>query len=169
VVSTRLRPWIEVTVLPTACRVDGEQVAFDFDIELFNSGAAPARDVLVEASLFNAGPNQEQDIGAFMARPVGQGERIQAIAPLQRVNFQTSIAAARSGVQVFELGGRQVFVPVIALNGLYRWSGGEGQTSASYLLGIDKGTEKLAPLRADLGPRAFGGLGVRPLPTALRQ
>jgi len=154
--------------VPTACQIDGEQIAFEFEIDLFNSGAAFARDVLVEASLFNAGPNQEQDIGAFMAVPVGKGERIAAIPPLQRVNFRTSLAGARDAVQVFELGGRQVFVPVIAFNVLYRWGGGEGQTSASYLIGIDTGAEKLAPLRADQGPRAFSGLGVRPLPTAMR-
>jgi hypothetical protein len=103
-----------------------------------------------------------------MAQPIGQGERIAAIPPLQRVNFRTSLAAPRGGVQVFELGGRQVFVPVIAFNTLYRWGGGEGQTSASYLLGIDTGAEKLAPIRADREPGAFSGLGVRPLPTALR-
>jgi hypothetical protein len=148
--------------------MDGEQIAFEFEIDLFNSGGAFARDILVEAGLFNAGPDQEQVIGAFMAEPVGKGERIAAIPPLQRLNFRTSLAAPRDAVQVFEMAGRQVFVPVVALNVLYRWGAGEGQTSASYLIGIDTGAEKLAPLRADQGPRAFSGLGVRPLPTALR-
>jgi hypothetical protein len=168
-VSSRLRPWIDVTIAAVACHLDEGQAAFDFDVELLNSGAAPAREVLLEARLFNAGPTQEQDIGAFMTQPVGQGERIALIAPLQRANFHTSLAVPRAGLQLFELGGREVFVPVIAFNALYRWSGGEGQTSASYLLGRETGAEKLAPLRADLGARTIGGLGTRPLPTGLRR
>lgn len=169
IVSTKLRPWLELTLTPVACRVDGEQVVFEFEIELFNSGAAQARDPQIQATLFNAGPTQEQDIGAFMARPAIEGDPLEAIGPLQRMSFRTSLTAPRASVQLFELGERQVFVPLIAVNATYRWSSGEGQTSASYLLGRDTGAEKLAPIRADLGPRAFGGLGTRPLPTAVRR
>ena len=169
IVSTRLRPWLEVTLIPVACQVDGEQVVFELEIELFNSGAALARDPRLHATLFNAGPTQEQDIGAFMARPAIEGEPLASLGPLQRMNFRISLAASRASLQLFELGGRQVFVPLIAFNATYRWSGGEGQTSASYLIGRDTGAEKLAPIRADLGPRALGGLGTRPLPNAVRR
>jgi hypothetical protein len=169
IVSARLRPWLEVTVIPVACRVDDERVEFEFEIEILNSGAGPARDTRVQATLFNAGPTQEQDISAFMARPELGGEPLAVVGPLQRMSFRTSLIASRASMQVFKLGGRQMFVPVIAFNATYRWGGGEGQTSGSYLLGRDTGAEKLAPLRADLGPRAFGGLGTRPLATAVRR
>ncbi|MGZ2412141.1 hypothetical protein ACUXST_001562 [Sphingomonas sp. F9_3S_D5_B_2] len=169
IVSSRLRPWLEVTLVPTECRLDGEQVAIEFEIDLLNSGGAPARDILVEATLFNAGPTQEQDIGAFMAKPRPEGEPLAAIPPLQRINFRTSLIAPRANLQLFEMGGRHVFVPVLAFNAMYRWSGGEGQTSGSYLIGRDTGSEKLAPLRADAGPSAFRGLGARPLPTGVRK
>jgi hypothetical protein len=59
-------------------------------------------------------------------------------------------------------------VPLIAMNALYRWSGGEGQTSVSYLLGRDIKGEKMAPFRLDLGPRLFRGVGARALPSGLR-
>lgn len=156
-------------MVPVACRLNEAQVDVDFEVQLTNSGAAPARDILVEARLFNAGPTQEQEIGAFMTQPVGQGDRVEVIHPLQRLNLRMTLTVPRAGLQTFDLGGRDVFVPLIAFNALYRWSGGEGQTSASALLGRDTGAEKLAPLRADTGPRAFGGLGTRPLPTGLRK
>ena len=73
IVSTRLRPWLEIEFAPGRCVVEDDKVTIEFDVELFNSGSAPARDVLVEASMFNAGPSRTQEIGAFFAHPVGQG------------------------------------------------------------------------------------------------
>ena len=52
-------------------------------------------------------------------------------------------------------------MPLIGFNALYKWSGGDGQTSTSYLIGRDTKSEKMAPLRLDLGPRTFRGLGAR--------
>lgn len=141
----------------------------EFELELLNSGNAPARAVLAEASVFNAGPAQDEEIGAFFARPVGEGERLETLPPLQRMNLKTKVIVPRASVQVFEVGGRQVFVPLIAFNALYRWSGGDGQTSASYLLGRDTKGDKMAPFRLDLGPRVFRNLAARQLPLGLRR
>jgi len=167
-VSTRLRPWIEIGFQPLRCVLDDERAVVEFELELFNSGSAPARAVLVEASVFNAGPTQEQDIGAFFANPVGQGERIVVIQPLKRVTLRTQVVALRSQLQAYELGGHQVFVPLIAFNALYQWSSGEGQTSVSYLLGRDTKGDKMGPFRLDLGPRIFRGIAARLLPTGVR-
>ena len=168
-VSTRLRPWIEIGFHPTRCILEGQRVVVDFELELFNSGSAPARGVLVEASLFNAGPTQDQQIGSFFANPVGAGERIVAIPPLQRVAVRTQVIAPREQIQAYELGGRQVFIPLIAFNALYSWSSGEGQTSASYLLGRDTKGEKMGPFRLDLGPRIFRDVAARLLPAGVRK
>jgi hypothetical protein len=168
IVSTRLRPWLEIGFRPLRCVLDEERVTIEFELELFNSGSAPARGVLAEATLFNAGPAQDQEIGAFFSAPVGEGERIVAIPPLKRIAMKTQVVAPRSQVQAYELGGHQVFVPVIGFNALYGWSGGEGQTSASYLLGRDTNGEKMGPFRLDLGPRIFRGIAARMLPTGVR-
>jgi hypothetical protein len=168
-VSTRLRPWIDYGFEPLRCIVEDHQITVEFELELMNSGNAPARAVLVEATLFNAGPNQEAEIGAFFANPVGEGERITAIQPMKRMVLRPRVSVPRELVQIFEVGGRQVFVPVIAFNALYRWGGSEGQSSISYLIGRDANGDKLTPIRLDLGPRIFRGLGSRPLPTGLRK
>ena len=168
VVSTRLRPRLELQFNPLQCSVDGEQVVVDFELELYNSGSAPARAVLIEATLFNAGQSQDQAIGAFFENPVGKGERIVAIPPLKRIAVRSQVVAPRVNVQLFKLADREVFVPLIAFNALYRWASGEGQASSAYLVGRETKTDKLGPLRADLGARQYRELGARPLPNAVR-
>lgn len=169
VVSTRLRPWIEIAFAPLGCTIDDDRLTLEFEVQLTNSGSAPARDILVEASMFNAGATQERDIGAFFAQPLGQGENIETIPPLQHVNIRTSLVAPRQNIQVFELGGHQVFVPLVAFNAVYRLSSGTGQSSVAYMVGRATKGEKLGPLRADEGSRAFARLDTRPLPINVRK
>jgi hypothetical protein len=169
IVSTRLRPWIDIGFHPLRCVLEKDKVTVDFEVELFNSGSAPARAVLIEGSLFNAGPVQDEEIGRFFANPVGEGERIAMIPPLKRVSLRTQVAVPSDRVHAYEMADRQVFVPLIAFNALYGWSGGKGQTSASYLLGRDTKGEKMAPFRLDLGPRIFRGIAGRLLPAGVRQ
>jgi hypothetical protein len=161
VVSTSLRPWLEIEFTPGRCVVEEDKATIQFDVAVYNSGGAPARDVLIEASMFNAGPTQDNEIGAFFAHPVAQGDRIPAIAPLKRVALKSAVSLTLDQMRQFEVAGKRIFVPLIGFNALYRWSGGDGQTSASYLVGRDTQSEKLAPLRLDLGPRIFRGLGAR--------
>lgn len=168
VVSSRLRPSIEIGVQPLRCVVDDDQVAIEFEIDLFNAGSAPARAVLAEASLFNPGETQDQQLAAFFANPVGAGNRLDAIPPLKRITMTSQVVAPRGAIQEYDVGGRKSFVPVIAFNALYEWSGGKGQTSAAYLVGRETGHDKLGPLRLDNGAREFRAVGARPLPASLR-
>ena len=141
----------------------------EFELDLMNSGNGPARAVLVEATMFNAGPKQDSEIESFFAHPVGEGDRIPLIEPLKRMVLRPKVVIAREHVQEYEVAGRKVFVPLIAFNALYLWSGGEGQSSISYLIGRDTKGEKMAPIRLDLGSRVFRGLGARAMPTGVRK
>lgn len=162
VVSTRLRPWLELEFTPQRAIVDEQKAAVAFELSVLNSGSVPARDVLLEASLFNAGPLQDQQIRGFFDNPVAKGDRIPMIPPLQRVAVSTAVFLSRDQVRPIEIEGRKLFVPMIAFNALYGWSGGQGQSSASYLVGkVTKAGEKLAPFRVDLGPRVFRNLAAR--------
>ena len=167
--STRLRPWLEIEFTPGRCVVEDDKATIQFDVAVFNSGSAPARDVLVEASMFNAGPEQDEEIGAFFAHPVAEGDRIPAIPPLKRIALKSAVTLTGDQLRQFEVGGKRIFVPLVGFNALYRWSGGEGQTSASYLVGRDGQGERMAPLRLDLGPRVFRGLGAREHSVSVRR
>ena len=162
IVSTRLRPWLEIEFGATRAVVTDDAATVHFDIMLYNSGSAPARDVLVEGRMFNAGPDQDREIGSFMEQPVAQGDTIPEIAPLSRVALKSAVALPRTSVREYEVEGRKLFVPIVGFNALYRFGPNQGQTSASYIVGrggSDGG--KMAPIRLDLGPRIFRGLSQR--------
>jgi hypothetical protein len=168
IVASRLRPALELGFHPLRCQVDDDQVAIEFELELFNAGAAPARAVFAEASLLNASATKDQQLATFFANAHGKGEPLDVIPPMKRVSFRSQVAVPRGAVQEYELAGRKAFVPVIAFNALYEWSGGKAQSSAAYLVGRDTQQDKLGPLRLDQGAREFSGLGARPLPSGVR-
>ena len=58
--------------------------------------------------------------------------------------------------------GRKLLVPLVAINALYRWSGGDLTDSASFLVGRgDADGGKMAPFRLDLGAPQLVALGAR--------
>jgi hypothetical protein len=160
-VSSRLRPWLELEFTPLSAVIDEAKAVIEFQLSIFNSGSAPARDVLVEARLFNAGDDQDEAIAAFFANRVAEGDAIPLIAPLQRLDFRTTASVARSQMRIFEAAGRHVYVPLIGFNAVYRFSGGQGQSSVSYILGRTGSGEKMAPLIIGEGTKTFSGLGAR--------
>jgi hypothetical protein len=166
-VSSRMRPWIEIAFQPTRCVVEEQGVTFEFELELYNSGNAPARDVLLAVNMFNASPTQDQEIRSFF-QANGQADRLPLLPPLQRISLRPQFGLPLDQIRMLEAGGRRVFVPLIAFNAVYGWGGGAGQTAAAYLVGRDTKSDKLAPFRADLGRRVFRGLGSRPLPLSVR-
>ena len=141
--------------------LDAEKGTIEFDVVVYNSGSAPARDVLIEAALFNAGSDQDQVIGQFFERPAGPGDRIAAIPPLQRMEFRHSVKLPREQLRLFEVEGRVLFVPLVGFNAHYRWSGGDGQSSVSYVVGRNTDGEKMAPFLIGDGPKTYRGLGAR--------
>ena len=161
IVSTRLRPWLEIEFNPTAAIVDAEKGAIQFEVTVFNSGSAPARDVLVEAALFNAGSEQDPAINEFFARPAAQGGDSVTVPPLQRMSFRSVVTLPREQLRIFEVEGRSLFVPLVGFNALYRWSSGSGQTSATFIVGRNTEGEKMAPFRVDQGAKTFRGLAAR--------
>ena len=163
IVSTSLRPELNVQFQPDRAVVTENEVLVQFDVLLVNSGSAPARDVLVEGRLVAAHAGQDQEIAAFFQNPVGQGDRIATIPPLGRISLKSAVRLPISQLHSFEAAGRKLFVPLVAFNILFRSNGGEGQASASFLVGRgSEADEKLAPFRLDLGPRIFRGLSARP-------
>ena len=176
IVSTRLRPWLEIELVPSRAIVDEAQASVEFDVVVTNSGNGPARQVLVEACMINAGEEQDDELKRFFDAPVGAGDRIDAIAPLSTITLKSAVSLPLAQVRAYEVGGRRLFVPVVAFNALDEWGAGKGQTSASFLLGRATGVSdevpgdegeaptvdrRMAPLRLDLGPRVFRRLDAR--------
>jgi hypothetical protein len=154
---------LNVEFQPDRAVVTDSEVLLQFDVTLTNSGSAPARDVLVEGRLVCAHAGQDQEIAAFFHEPQATGDRMAGIPPLGKVALKSAVRLPIEQLHSFEVEGRTLFVPLVAFNILFRSGSGEGQASASYLVGRGSDEdEKLAPFRLDLGPRIFRGLSARP-------
>lgn len=177
IVSTRLRPTLDIEFEPIRAVIDEGQASVLFDVVVTNSGSAPARQVLVEACMVNAGPEQDSELRTFFDRPIGVGDRIDAIPPHGRVSLKSNVSLPLDQIRAYEIGGRRLFVPLVAFNALFEWGSGTGQSSAAFILGRSTnasdgdgdGDGRMAPLRLDLGPRIFGGLEGRRHPLGMRR
>lgn len=161
IVSSNLRPWLEIELAPSRCIYGPDGAAVEFELRVLNSGAAPARDVLIEAQLLNSGGSQDEEIGKFFTHPRREGERLTEIPQLKRVAVKGTGGLPLDQLRAYKLEERLLWVPILAINATYRWSGGEGQASASYILGRETRGEKMAAFRLDQGARVFRGLGAR--------
>jgi hypothetical protein len=170
IVSTGLRPWIEVELVPDRALLDEKGAAIAFNVTLFNSGSAPARDVSIEACLINAGSGQDAELGNFFGRDRKQSDTIPVIAPFARVPLRTAVRLPKDSIREYEVEGRRLFIPMVAVDARYRWASGEGQTAVSFMVGRGKEEDdRLAPLRTDQGPRSWQGLGARRYEKGLRR
>ncbi|MES2905244.1 MAG: hypothetical protein V4696_13750 [Pseudomonadota bacterium] len=161
IVSTALRPWIDIDLTPDRALLDAQGTAIAFELTLFNSGSAAARDVVVEARLLNAGAQQDVELSAFFAE-IAPGDPIPQVPPYGRIPLRSAVRLTRDDIREYEIEGRKLFVPLIAVNVRYRWSSGAGQSAAGFMIGQGgEDQDKLAPLRLDKGDRSWKGLGVR--------
>ena len=170
VVAASLRPWIELELEPSQALVSDEHAAIAFDVTLFNSGSAPARDVAVEACLINAGQQQDVQLSEFYASPGEVHDKIPMVEPLTRITLKSAVRLTRAAIQEYEVEGRKLFMPMVAISSRYRWSSGEGQSGASFLVGsAANDSAKLAPLRLDQGARGWKSLAARRYEKGIRR
>ena len=169
IVATSMRPWIDVELTPDRALLDEAGVAIAFEVTLFNSGNAAARDVIIEARLLNAGARQDVELSAFFTAAGAPGDPIPQIAPYARIPLRSAVRLTRAEIREYDIEGRKLFMPLLAISVRYRWSSGDGHSAAGFLVGQGKaGQEKLAPLRLDRGARSWKGLGARRYEKGLR-
>ena len=163
IVASGLKPKIEFELVPIQAETDnGEGAALTVDIILINRGSAPARDVLVEAQLINAGAQVDAEVGRYFTQPPGTGQRIAVIPPMASAAVKVRLEVPGDKLAPLVIEGRKLLVPMVAINAFYRWSGGELADSSSFLVGrgeADGG--KMAPFRLDQGARSWSGLAAR--------
>ena len=162
IVSTSLKPNLNVEFVPDRVVITDQEVVLMFDLLIVNSGSAPARDLLVEGKLFTAHLGQDREIATFFQNPTAAGDRMAPILPLGKVSLKSMVKLPLDDVHAFEAGGRKLFVPLVGLNLVYRHGSSEGLAAASFLVGRgSEGDEKLAPFGIDVRPRIFRGLSAR--------
>jgi hypothetical protein len=170
VVSTGLRPWIDLDVALEEVLLSETEARLRFRLTLLNKGMAAAREIRVEALALNAGDDQAAEIATFYARPDGNDVSVPQLQRLGVTELVHEVRMPRGAIREYEVQGRRLFVPILAFNAAYRWTSGAGRSSAAFLVGHEgAGAERLAPLRLDHATSRLTRLGVRRLDDAVRR
>jgi hypothetical protein len=158
------RPWLELDIVPDRAAATEQEVYVRYALTLTNKGEAAARNIRIDPRLFNAGA--EGEMLAFFQGPIHEqsGSPQVLLQPGGSLKLNGQVALANAELREIELGGKRIFVPMVAINVAYDWAdGGGGRTSGSWLVGreAEVPTEKMGPFRLDLGPRIYRSVGRR--------
>ena len=163
------RPWLELELKAERLASTNAESLVQFELEITNSGAAPARNLRIDVKMFNAGEQQDQEIGSFF-RTAGREStkcNLPGIRAGQTGAIRGEVAMSREDMRAVVLDNRYLFIPVIAVNALYDYGDGQtGQTSKSYVVGREleqegQKSEKMGAFRVDQGPRVWRTVGQR--------
>ena len=173
VVGVQIRPWLQLEFKPDRAAATLTEAAVQYELAISNVGNAVARNVRIEARMFNAGAEQEREIKDFFASPVDEGRSAQvlAIPPRKGARLRNVVAMPKELVREINVQGRRLFIPLVAFNVVYEWGEGKsGQTSMSYLVGREPDTpsDRMGAFRLDLGPRVYRSVAQRPSEVAVR-
>ena len=59
------RPWLELELKAERAHSTDAETLVQFELEIANTGKAPARNLRIDVKMFNAGHEQDKEIGAF--------------------------------------------------------------------------------------------------------
>jgi hypothetical protein len=170
VVSTGLRPWIDLDVALLDIQLTEQEARLRFRLTLMNSGAGGARDIVVEAFALNAGESQERSLQPSSPDRRPRRWRLHNCPALERPSSSMRWSWPRGAIREYMAQGRRLFVPCWPSMPSYRWSGGMGRTGAAFLTGHEvPGSDRLAPLRLDGSAKRLTGLGGRRLKEQVRR
>jgi hypothetical protein len=160
------RPWLELALKAERASATLTETLVQFELEISNTGKSPARNLRIDVKMFNAGAEQDKEIGAFFRTAGREGTRLNlpGIGPDSAGVIRGEVAMPRDEMRAVVLEDKYLFIPVIAVNVLYDWGEGRtGQSSKSYVVGreLEQPSEKMGAFRVDQGPRIWRTVGQR--------
>ncbi|HEX8526072.1 MAG TPA: hypothetical protein VF689_03740, partial [Allosphingosinicella sp.] len=160
------RPWLEIELKAERAASTDDEASVEFEMILHNAGKSSARNIRINARMFNASREQDKEIGAFF-KTKGDGRRTHVIPELpdgERGRIEGTVTMPRDEMRALKVNEQLLFIPVVGINVVYDWGNGRtGQTSKSYVIGRELGqeSEKMGAFRLDLGPRIYRTVGQR--------
>ena len=134
--------------------------AVEYQILITNAGDAPARQVTTDVRILTAGSEQDAILKALFAAAIEKPVTAPFdVAPGETATLDGMAMVPREMLNVMNIEGRALFIPMLAINLRYEWEGGTGQTASSFVIGIERGEgAKMAPFRVDGPPRMHGNV-----------
>ncbi|HEY0045051.1 MAG TPA: hypothetical protein VGB62_10935 [Allosphingosinicella sp.] len=153
-----VRAWLEIDIEPEKATATDSEAAVHYNMILRNSGTAAAKNIRIDARLFNAA--DEADIMAFFQGPIHEvsGSPHVVLQPEGGIYLLGQVAMPKDKVREVRVEGRALFIPMVAINVAYDWlEEGKGRTSKSWLVGrqTEQAAAKMGAFRLDLGPRIY--------------
>lgn len=155
------RPMIVFELMPKRAGTNLLSAAVEYQIVLRNTGDAAATGIRLDIRLLSAGAQQDATIAALFAAPIDRPITAPFDLPAGvAVELSGMALHPKASLEVIEMGGKAMLVPVLTVVAHYDWTDGSGRTARSYLIGIDRGAGgKLAPFRIDSGARMIDTVG----------
>ena len=167
------RPWLELSLKAERAAFTATEAELLFELEIANKGGSAARNLRIDVKMFNAGAEQDKEIGAFFKTAGREGTKLQLPeVPAGVVGvIKGTVGLPVDQMKAIRLDERLLFIPVVAVKAQYDYGEGRtGQTGKSYLIGreTDASADKMGPFRVDQGPRVWRTVGQRPHKLAKR-
>ncbi|MCJ7421553.1 hypothetical protein [Sphingomicrobium astaxanthinifaciens] len=169
-VTTTLKPDLQVAVAPLRCAIDEEELWLDYRIDLVNRGTGAAHAVHFDVAMLNAGPEQAQQIAEFAAHPqaTGRAAPVPLLAPGQGRSLTGRAALPLASAKVYVIEERPLLMPILVV--APRRAAGQanpaiiGEPAVAYMVGRSGGSGgRLAPIRADVRPKLIRDAALKPL------
>jgi len=161
------RPWLELSLKAERAAFTPTEAEVLFELEIANKGGSAARNLRIDVKMFNAGVEQDKEIGAFFKTAGRESTKLNLPGVEAGVTgvLQGRVTMPVDQMKAMRLDERLLFIPVLAVNALYDWGDGRtGQTSKSYVVGreLQEASDKMGAFRVDQGPRVWRTVGQRP-------
>ncbi|MBB3693277.1 LPXTG cell wall anchor domain-containing protein [Sphingomonas sp. BK580] len=162
--SAAARARLALALRPRRGGINLLTATLDAELEIVNTGDAPADAIHVAARLLSAHRDQQAELDALFAEPrVRPAVAPFALAPGEARALRLLLTLPRSAIRPIDMGGRAMFVPVAVVDVRYASGAGEAQSAAAFAVGVERdGASKLAPFWLDAPARMHETLGARP-------
>jgi hypothetical protein len=140
----------ELVLNPHRVLYTENEVHLEFELLARNATGAPAENIRIAFAAMSAHAQQDAVIAGFHGGPPGEpGGAPFDLAPGAGGRMPVRLAIPHSGIQVVQLGGRPMFVPIVLVD--VRWRGGLSvrRFGMDFMLGTAGQGDKLGPLWLD--------------------
>lgn len=162
--AEQIRPHVKLEFRPERATLSFTALTVKGTIVIENVGKEAATDMLLRATMISAHHDQAATIDAFFNRSIAIEDNMIGDAKAgEKIALELEISIPSQELLSYTVAERQIIVPIVVAELIYRWTAGKDSTRLACLVGREAQPPqgRMGPLRLDLGPRSFGQLGQR--------
>lgn len=165
------RGMLALALRPARAGLNLLSATVDAELTVTNQGRGIAEEIRIGVSLISAHAGQDADLAAIYAKSVSRPATTPfVLEPGESRRVRIVTALPRAAIQPLIAGGRSMFVPLVAINCVYRTSEGAAQTAQAFAVGVERiDSAKLAPFWLDQQPRTHDQVAARPHGAAIQR